>query len=211
MKSTVTALIDAIKECNSHFKNLNHAIQRLEGLLPFTADNYSRMTDDEAGHLDQFLLRFAKLQDCMGKKLFKAILINIGEYQPDEPFIDQLNKLEKFGAIRFKPVGIGGAMNNEWQFIRHLRNQLSHDYPESINERVETTNKYMAHTVRLFDIYNDSMNYANRKILSKTKALILETPEFTVKTILNLNEKFYTGDGEGNQISPGTIDRLERR
>jgi hypothetical protein len=53
------------------------------------------LSDDEVEHVDQFLFRFAKLQDAIGQKLFKTILLFLREDIEEKPFIDILNLKEK--------------------------------------------------------------------------------------------------------------------
>lgn len=64
-----------------------------------------RLTDDEIEHIDQFLFRFAKLQDAMGEKLFMLILEFLKEeHTRAKPFIDILNRLEQLGLLDDKNV-----------------------------------------------------------------------------------------------------------
>lgn len=64
---------------NSSFTNIINSIQNL-------------------AYSDQCIYRFAKLQDCMGAKLFKSILLYQGE-NVNKPFLDILNQLEKLEII----------------------------------------------------------------------------------------------------------------
>ena len=61
--------------------------------------------------------RFSKLQDCMGAKLFKSLLLYQDE-NVNKPFLDILNQLEVMEIIEV----------NEWFEIRDLRNEIAHDY-----------------------------------------------------------------------------------
>ena len=55
------------------------------------------------------------------------------------PFLDILNRLEQLGVVPDK---------ERWQLHRNLRNNLAHDYPESIEQTVATLNQ-------LFDTWRD--------------------------------------------------------
>ena len=68
------------------------------------------------------LYRFSKLQDCMGAKLFKSILLFQGE-NINKPFLDILNQLEKMNVINV----------DEWFEMRDLRNSIAHDYESNEN------------------------------------------------------------------------------
>ena len=75
--------------------------------------------------IDTFVFRFIKLQDYLGQKLFRRFLNEIGELYEDMSFIDLLDKLEKLGVI---------SSVEEWGEIRKLRNKLTHEYPDEIEE-----------------------------------------------------------------------------
>jgi hypothetical protein len=48
-----------------------------------------------------------------------------------KPFLDILNRFEKLSII---------TSVDDWQFFRNLRDNLAHDYPESLVQTVETLN-----------------------------------------------------------------------
>ena len=56
---------------------------------------------DSLAYCDQIIYRFSKLQDTMGAKLFKALLLYQGE-NIDKPFLDLLNRLEKMKNINME-------------------------------------------------------------------------------------------------------------
>jgi len=70
---------------------------------------------------DQLILRFAKLQDTMGSRLFPAVLEALQEGYEDRPMIDKLHRLEKLGYL-------GSA--ELWHGLRVIRNRFAHDYSE---------------------------------------------------------------------------------
>ncbi len=78
--------------------------------------------------IDTFIFRLMKLQDYMGNKLFKAFLIETGDYREDMSFIDILDKLEKLKIL-------DSAEN--WIRLRKLRNKLAHEYPDELEEILE--------------------------------------------------------------------------
>ena len=78
-----------IVECDKHLKRINSAYLKMSVFMPLDARKYERLTDDEMEHIDQFLFRFAKLQDAMGEKLFLLILEFLKEENTrNKPFID---------------------------------------------------------------------------------------------------------------------------
>ncbi|SNZ10649.1 hypothetical protein SAMN06265182_1913 [Persephonella hydrogeniphila] len=75
--------------------------------------------------LDTFIFRFIKLQDYLGQKLFRRFLEIIGEYYENMSFLDVLDRLEKLEII---------SSADRWMEIRKLRNKLTHEYPDEIEE-----------------------------------------------------------------------------
>jgi Nucleotidyltransferase substrate binding protein like. len=78
------------------------------------------------------LYRFSKLQDSIGQKLFKAVLDYKKEETSNKSFIDIMNKLEQLEYIQ----DIEG-----WFKLRDIRNQLSHEYEDDLEELVTIINK----------------------------------------------------------------------
>lgn len=60
------------------------------------------------------------------------------------PFIDNLNILEKNGAI---------SSAEKWQELGNLRNSLAHEYPDNTGAAAEVLNLLMAEWVNLRDMY----------------------------------------------------------
>ncbi|HKK80987.1 MAG TPA: hypothetical protein VJ909_01990, partial [Prolixibacteraceae bacterium] len=81
--------------------------------------------------IDQFIFRFSKLQDLMGARLFPSILELLAEPVYDKAFIDILNRLEKLHVIESA---------TEWVELRNIRNDIAHEYPASLLERIEGIN-----------------------------------------------------------------------
>ena len=119
----------------------------LEGLAvssPLTVEQYSAFTSEQVRCVDQFLFRFAKLQDVMGAKIFRNLLEFWDEDVASLPMRDILDRLERYRLIP-------GA--DEWVYIRELRNELAHDYPLSEQDVVAVLNELFAKVEVLFGIY----------------------------------------------------------
>ncbi|MDT8363745.1 MAG: hypothetical protein RQ714_03735 [Nitrosomonas sp.] len=114
-------LQDAWRECERNIYYLCSALTSMAPVLPMTAERFGHLTDVQVQALDQFILRFTKLQDAMGGRLFPAILAYLQEPYEERPMLDKLNRLEKMGYIRSA---------EEWQKIRMTRNRFAHDYPD---------------------------------------------------------------------------------
>jgi len=93
-------LQDAWRECKRNAYHVQSAYQQLVPLLPMTGSQFEQLSDDKIRTLDQFVLRFTKLQDAMGSRLFPAILAYLQEPYETQPMLDKLNRLEKL-VVRF--------------------------------------------------------------------------------------------------------------
>jgi hypothetical protein len=117
----VLRLLDAWQQCQRHAHHMSHALSSIEPTLPLTAAALPLLNDEAVQDWDQFVLRFTKLQDTMGARLFPALLDHLQEPFEDRPMLDKLHRLEKLGYLQ--QVG-------EWQLLRAIRNRFAHDYPE---------------------------------------------------------------------------------
>ena len=113
--------------------------------MPLDAKRYQQLTDGEIEHIDQFLFRFAKLQDAMGEKLFLLLLEFLKEENTrNKPFIDILNRLEQLGILEDK---------NVWLELRKIRNNIAHQYEDEPQQAVEALNAIYAVKPILEEIY----------------------------------------------------------
>ena len=87
----------------------------------FTGERLTRLSDAEIQSLDQFVLRFGKLQDAIGARLLPSVLLYLQEPYEDRPMLDKLHRLEKLGYIE---------NSEQWQTLRILRNRFAHEYPD---------------------------------------------------------------------------------
>jgi len=113
--------------------------------MPLNASRYQQLSDDEIEHIDQFLYRFAKLQDAMGEKIFFLILEFLKEENTtNKPFIDILNRLEQLGLLENK---------NVWLELRKIRNNIAHQYEDEPQQAAEALNAIYAVKPILEEIY----------------------------------------------------------
>ena len=84
-----------------------------------TAESIDLLTDEQVQDIDQFILRYTKLQDTMGTRLFTSILNYLYEPVDNRPMLDVLHRLEKLGLIDNIVM---------WQKVRLVRNRFAHDY-----------------------------------------------------------------------------------
>lgn len=105
---------DNLKHGYTHLKRLNSAFLELQSRyeFPLTKDRYEKMVSSiqDLAFSDQIIYRFSKLQDTIGAKLFKGLLLYQGE-NVDKPFLDILNQLEKIDIVNV----------DEWFELRDFR------------------------------------------------------------------------------------------
>jgi len=120
-KQKVNANLD---EAYKHLARLSNALDELNKNYCFPLDKggFKALLSNiqYLAFSDQVIYRFSKLQDCMGAKLFKSLLLYQGE-NINKPFLDILNQLEKMDIIDV----------DEWFEIRDLRNEIAHDYEDN--------------------------------------------------------------------------------
>ena len=92
-------LLDAWQQCQRHAHHMAHAKSAIAPTLPLTATALSQLNDEAVQDWDQFVLRFTKLQDTLGARLFPALLEHLQEPFQDRPMIDKLHRLEKKGYL----------------------------------------------------------------------------------------------------------------
>lgn len=119
-------------ECDKHLHRINHAANKMAVFMPLNASQYEKLTDDEIEHIDQFLFRFAKLQDSIGEKLFILVLEFLKEENiKSKPFIDILNRLEQLELL---------ADKNIWLELRKIRNNIAHQYEDEPKQAANALN-----------------------------------------------------------------------
>ncbi|MDD2660724.1 MAG: hypothetical protein PHY54_13780 [Methylococcales bacterium] len=129
---TDTRVEKVITECDKHLKRINSAYLKMSVFMPLDAKSYQHLSDDEIEHIDQFLFRFAKLQDAIGEKLFHLLLEFLKEENTrNKPFIDILNRLEQLGILEDK---------NVWLELRKTRNNIAHQYEDEPEQATEALN-----------------------------------------------------------------------
>jgi hypothetical protein len=104
---------------NIHAKRLGAGIEKIKPYLPINPSFLQAIQDDQVPVLDMISTRFSRLQDVVGAKIFPGILHLLEEDVTN--YRDNLNRLEKLGIL---------SDASWWLEIRHLRNNIIHDYPD---------------------------------------------------------------------------------
>lgn len=112
--------LDGILEiADKHAGHITYAVEKLAPHIPFTENDIKNFTQEDVLLTDLLTLRFSKLQDLMGTKLFTLLLESIGELTMTMTLIDKLNRLEQLNL----------ANPQKWRKLRETRNHLAHEYP----------------------------------------------------------------------------------
>ncbi len=145
MKTETRKTIESsVKENRSHEQKIERCIILLTNFFPINEKSFQSLSDEEIEHVDQFIYRFSKMQDSMGMRLIPALFTWLEGDTTPRPFLDILSRFEKLGIIRSV---------EDWQFFQNLRNNLTHDYPESIAQTVETLNLLYGEIKRFLSIF----------------------------------------------------------
>ena len=137
-----------------HVNRINDAYEALSELIPLTRECFIELTADKRAFIDQYIFRFAKLQDLTGQKLFRETLEALGENTSQMTFIDIFRKLEKLNVIS----GL-----EEWQVLREIRNDVAHDYPLLLQETIDSVNAIMDKRNALIAYFEQIDNFLKRK------------------------------------------------
>ena len=121
------ALQHTFAVCQGHADALQDALQDMQ-LRALSADEYSVLSKADRRLLDQFAYRYTRLQDDMGARLVPAVLKALGEDVAPMSALDRFGRLEQLGWL---------PSADEWMALRQVRNQFTHDYPNSPAERFE--------------------------------------------------------------------------
>lgn len=153
MNHNTVKLEQAITECKKHIFRLDYAKENMKLFMPLTNEKYENLLNNEIIYIDQFLYRFAKLQDVIGQKLIKCIYEYIGESTESKSFRDIFNKLEQIGIIEdFE----------KWNRLREIRNELSHEYGDDVKESVERLNMIFKFEPALKEYFEKISSYYER-------------------------------------------------
>ena len=140
-------LQDNLNESYKHTLRLENAFIALQinYTFPISEISFQKILDsvEHLAYSDQIIYRFSKLQDCMGAKLFKSVLLYEGE-NVNKPFLDILNQLEAIDIINV----------DEWFEIRDLRNEIAHDYADSDEVATNILNSIFKLKYELKEILN---------------------------------------------------------
>lgn len=134
--------------------------------FPLDVNKYRILSDEEIEHIDQMVYRFSKLQDSMGERLFKSVLMFLEEDIKNKPFLDILSRLEQLSIL---------PSRDEWIRLRKLRNELSHEYSNEDEENVAVLNALFDEIKSLNGIFLEIKSYFDLRLSARIdEKLILQ-------------------------------------
>ncbi len=86
----------------------------------------------------------------MGEKIFRLILEWLEENTQKMPFIDILNRLEKYELIENAEI---------WLYLRNLRNEIAHQYDDEPKKMTDSLNLIFKEKKTIEAIYQKIRNY----------------------------------------------------
>jgi hypothetical protein len=113
--------------CLGHVEALQDALKDM-AQRALTPAEYAHLTATDRRLLDQFAYRYTRLQDDMGARLMPAILKALGEDVAAMSALDRFARLEQLGWL---------PNAEAWNTLRQIRNQFTHDYPDSPAQRFD--------------------------------------------------------------------------
>jgi hypothetical protein len=143
-----------LNECNKHKIRIEKSYAKVKEIFPLSAPRYQSLNDDEIEAIDQYLFRFSKLQDTLGKRVFRMIVSEYEDNINELTFLDILNRLEKIGLL--DDVNI-------WKKLRDVRNDISHQYDDEPQEMAEALNNIFAYKTELISIFDKIELFVNKE------------------------------------------------
>ena len=137
------ALQGLLALCTGHADALKEALADIKRRA-FTPETLASLDKADRRLLDQFAYRYTRLQDDMGARLMPAILRALGEDVGAMPAMDRFNRLEQLGWL---------PSADEWLELRTVRNQFTHEYPESAEARFEQLQAAIVAAGRLVELF----------------------------------------------------------
>jgi len=150
-------IVETFQTLNMHIQRANQAAAEV---VTFSDELKAESLDDfdKVKVIDSFIFRFIKIQDLMGNKLFREILVALEEYESSMSMLDILDRLEKLALI---------PSAARWLDYRNLRNILTHEYPDNRGDLIEGLQMALQVFEEMQHISKAMFEYMNNKGLMK--------------------------------------------
>jgi uncharacterized protein with HEPN domain len=148
-----TPLAHHIKTADLHAKRLQYAVKKVHKKYPSIPGFLTDLDDKDIEPFDMMNIRFIKLQDLIGSKIFSEILEIRGEEAIT--LIDKLNRLDKLEYLDDV---------NWWENLRKFRNRLTHEYQDDDALVAKTIKELLHESEKLLEYW--------QKLKSKLQPLL---------------------------------------
>ncbi len=152
-KNLAALFLMNFKESYRSGKLLVASRQRIERLIPLNISKMKNLSIDDLDMLDAFRVRFCDLQDSLGSKTFRSLLML--EEEDCETQLDIINKMDKRKII---------PSFQDWKKLREIRNLFSHEYPDSDEQRAEALNIAHANSLQLINTLDNVKDYIQNNL-----------------------------------------------
>ena len=125
-------------ETSKHIELIEDSLEELQTPI----EDYETLSKLQKFALNALIFRFSKLQDLLGAKIFRNYLEYSGYTTQGITFFDILKEIEKEGIVDI----------DSWSELRELRNKIAHDYPEELDEMLESINLFIEKSSELVTI-----------------------------------------------------------
>ena len=131
MKTQITKerLTNYFNEAKKHIAKIESVKRALDKVMPLDIESFYKLLETEQDKLDVLVFRFSKLQDLLGRKIFRAILEYSG-FDINISFVKILSELEKESLLDV----------DRWVSLRDVRNAIAHEYPNEEENMIEEIN-----------------------------------------------------------------------
>ena len=137
-------LLSTVNVAKIHEERLREALSCLENILPINEIKLAELNKEGRAFLDMMAVRYAKLQDLIGSKIFALLLEVMAEPVESNRFLDTLAHLEKIGILESM---------NFWIDLRSVRNFIAHEYPEEPELLVKNINNLYECSLKLLTFW----------------------------------------------------------
>ena len=132
---------------------LKSALKNTNKFFPMSEEKLEELSEEDITLIDTLIYRFSKLQDLLGEKIFRTIIIL--DKEKAEAMRDVINKMEKKYIIESTVT---------WDAIRKVRNDVVHQYVPKGKKAAETLNNIVFYTPDLLEILVNICKYAQDEI-----------------------------------------------
>lgn len=117
----------------------------------FSEKVFNQLDVNTKALLDAYLKRFSSLQDFLGAKILPLIFELTGF--TSGKISDVISFAEKEGII---------DSMNDWIFLRQIRNELEHEYPDELKEALDNLNLCLNSFQKIEKYYLNAKNYSKK-------------------------------------------------